>query len=145
MSEIKQTKKRFLPLNISTTTDFADSVFNNEECELVLVNLVRMQKSTNELYWTSFTWEDYKNFCTHTVTDRERSVLTAFVKGGKPVWSASAVLDAGWLHLVDGKYSFSDKMIEMLGDAFVIADLIDLEEFGLAKAAALHGITWHFL
>jgi len=108
----------YLPINISIETDFSDSVFKNEECEIVLGNLVRMQKSTNELYWTSFTWEDYKNFCTHNVTDRERSVLTAFVNGGKPTSNASADLDGGWLHLEDGNYFFSKKMIKMLGDEY---------------------------
>ena len=33
------------------------------------------------------------------------------------------------------------ELLKMPGDASVIASLIDLEEFGLAKAAALHGIT----
>jgi len=108
----------YLPIDISTETDFADSVFKNEECEIVLVNLVRMQKSRNKFYWTYFTWEDYKNFCTHNVTDRERLVLTAFVKGGKPVSSTTADLDAGWLDLEDGNYSFSKKMIKMLGDEY---------------------------
>ena len=133
MSEIKQTKKRFLPLNISTTTDFFGSVFNNSESEIVLRNLLLMQKRIDRTSWTSFTWEDYINFCTHPVTYSELEVLTAFVNGGKPAWNASAVLDAGWLHLVDGKYSFSDKMIEMLGDTYLASPLGVAGEAGIFR------------
>lgn len=73
-----------------------------------------LQKKADPDNWTPFTWEQYKDFCTHKVTTDEKGVLDAFVNGGKPVWKTTAYLQPGWLQYEDGKYSFTDKMIEML-------------------------------
>ena len=74
-----------------------------------------LQKSYDDDKWKPFSWEDYKLFCTHNVTDTEKNVLNAFVNGGKPVWNTSAYLESGWLDLSDDDmYSFTSKMISML-------------------------------
>lgn len=94
---------------------FMGSVFQNSECETILNNIVFLQQKQGVDKWIPFSWEEYKDFCTHKVTDSEKGVLEAFVKGGKPVWNTSAYLNPGWLDK-DSKdrYVFTDKMIEML-------------------------------
>ncbi len=94
--------------------NFMGSVFQNSECETILRNIVMLQKSADPEQWTPFTWEQYKDFCTHKVSDAERGVLDAFVKGGKPVWNTSAFLQPGWLDFDGANYTFTPKMIEML-------------------------------
>lgn len=102
------------PQHINTNHGFMGSVFQNSECETILRNIVMLQKKANPERWTPFTWEDYKAFCTHKVTSSELGVLNAFVKGGKPVFNTTAHLSPGWLSLEGDKFSFTDKMIEML-------------------------------
>ena len=85
------------PKEIRTNHDFMNSVFQNSECETILRNIILLQKEANPEAWTPFSWGDYKAFCTHNVTDKEKGVLDAFVNGGKPVWNTSAYLSAGWL------------------------------------------------
>lgn len=109
----------FLPKQIATS-DFMGSVFQNSECETILRNIVMLQKKANPEKWTPFSWEDYKAFCTHSVSDVEKRVLVAFVNGGKPVWNTSAYLSAGWLDFDGVNYSFTPKMIEMLGKNYHI-------------------------
>lgn len=103
-----------LPKNIRTNHDFMGSVFQNSECETILRNIVMLQKKANPEAWTPFSWDEYKAFCTHKVTEEERGVLNAFTNGGKPVWNTSAYLQPGWLDFDGQKYSFTPKMIEML-------------------------------
>ncbi len=106
------------PKDIRTDHYFMGSVFQNSECETILRNIVQMQKKQNPDSWQPFTWEQYKAFCTHKVTDSERGVLDAFVKGGKPVWNTSAYLESGWLDYGEktGQYFFTAKMIQMLSE-----------------------------
>ena len=94
------------------------SVFQNCECETILRNIVMLQKHANPDAWTGFTWEDYKDFCSHTVTIEEKRVLDAFVNGGKPVWNTTADLSPGWLVFHAGRYHFSEKMIDMLAKEY---------------------------
>ena len=94
------------------------SPFGNCESETILANIVLLQKAANPNEWTPFTWEQYKAFCTHNVTESERGVLNAFVNGGKPVLRTSAVLEPGWLKLEDGAYSFTPKMVYMLTEKY---------------------------
>ena len=102
------------PKDISSDHWFMGSVFRNTECEIILRNIVVLQQTANPDEWTPFSWENYKSFCTHEVDEVERGVLNAFVNGGKPVWNTSAYLSPGWLSFDGEKYSFTDKMIEML-------------------------------
>ena len=108
------------PKDIQTAEWYADSVFKNTESEIILRNLVMMQKNINPERWTPFTWEQYAEFRNGTSKDKctesERGVLIAFVKGGKPVLNTSAHLSPGWpdFDLETGQYSFTAKMIEML-------------------------------
>ena len=81
------------PKEIRTDHDFADSIFNNFECEVILRNIILLQKANPEA-WTPFSWDDYKAFCTHNVSESERGVLDAFTNGGRPVYNTSAVLSA---------------------------------------------------
>lgn len=107
-------QEMYNPSQISTG-DFMNSIFQNSECETILRNIVMLQKSSDPSEWTPFSWEDYVEFCTHKVTRLEKSVLDAFVNGGKPVSNTTAYLTPGWLSFQDGCYSFTGKMIEMLG------------------------------
>ena len=107
-----------LPKEIRTNHGFMGSVFQNSECETILRNIVMLQKDKNPEGWTPFSWEDYKNYCTHRVSDSEKGVLDAFVKGGKPIYNTSAYLSAGWLDFDGVNYSFTPKMIEMLGERY---------------------------
>lgn len=107
----------YSPDQISTKS-FMGSVFRNTECEIVLRNIVLLQENQSPNEWTPFSWEDYKGFCTHRVSEKERGVLKAFVNGGKPVWNSSAYLQSGWLSFEDDKYSFTENMITMLGENY---------------------------
>jgi len=106
------------PKHITLKAGFMNSVFGNCESETILRNILMLQKKTNPEAWTPFSWDDYKAFCTHNVTESERGVLNAFVNGGKPVARTTAYLESGWLNFEDEKYSFSDKMIQMLYDRY---------------------------
>lgn len=109
------------PANIKTGR-FTDSIFQNTECETILRNIVLLQQDANPHKWTPFTWEEYKEFCTHNVTLSEKGVIDAFVKGGRPVPRTSARLNEGWLEYSNGRYSLSTKMKEMLARDFRISE-----------------------
>ncbi|MBP6238826.1 MAG: hypothetical protein KA536_21940 [Saprospiraceae bacterium] len=117
--KVKQMDVSFLPKDIHTK-GYMNSVFQNSECETILRNIVLLQKKKSPDKWIPFSWDDYKSFCTHKVTDSEKNVLNAFAKGGKPVWNTSAYLDAGWLDFDGTNYSFTPKMIEMLGEKYKV-------------------------
>ncbi len=108
----------FFPKNIRTNHGFMGSVFGNSECETILRNIVMLQKNIDPENWTPFSWEDYKAFCTHNVTESERGVLNAFVGGGKPVWNTSTQISPGWLEFDGERYSFTPQMIGMLGQQY---------------------------
>jgi len=72
------------------------TVWQNSEKETITSNLLKLAKSMSG--WFPFTWDDYKAFCTHTVTDSEHSVIRSFA-------------DDGYLHEVGGVYHFTQKMI----------------------------------
>lgn len=110
-----------LPKDIRTDHYFMGSVFRNSECETILRNLILLQQNKNPDEWTSFTWEDYKKFCTHKVSESEKDVLDAFVNGGKPVWNTSAYLDPSFLNFDGVNYLFTEKMIEILNEYKIIA------------------------
>ena len=109
-----------LPKEIRTDRYFMGSVFRNSECETILRNIVMLQKKANPEAWTPFSWDDYKAFCTHKVTDSEKGVLDAFTNGGKSVWNTSTYQSAGWLDFDGSKYSFTAKMIDMLSEHYSI-------------------------
>lgn len=92
------------------------SPFGNSESELMLANLVAMQKKNNPESWEPFTWEEYVNSCTHRVTYQEKKVLDAMTYGGKPVYNTTAYLSEGWLHFnpETKQYSFSEKLLEYI-------------------------------
>ena len=109
------------PKQIRTNHHFMNSVFQNSECETILRNIVLLQKNANPERFTPFTWEQYKDFCTHNVSERERGVLNTFVSGGRSVANTSATQNAGWLSFDEqsGQYSFTEKMVTMLLDRYV--------------------------
>ena len=109
----------YLPNQISTES-FIGSVFENSECETILRNIVILQKSKNPHSWTPFSWDDYVEFCTHNVSLGEKRVLDTFVKGGKPASNTSANISGGWLDYVEDKYLFTDKMVSMLGEEYLL-------------------------
>lgn len=108
------------PKEIRTDHYFMGSVFRNAECETILRNIVMLQKNANPDEWTPFSWEDYKAFCTHNVSDAELRVLNCFVNGGKSAWNTSTYQDPGWLHFDGKNYSFSEKMIAMLAENYSV-------------------------
>jgi hypothetical protein len=99
---------------------FWDSPFQNSECETILSNVVLLQRHSNPSEWTPFTWEQYKAFCTHNVTESERRVLNCFVEGGKPSWNTSAVIEPGWMVFDEqaGTYRVTAKMVFMLTEKY---------------------------
>jgi len=107
------------PKNVGT--NFMGSIFGNSECETILANIILMQKKINPEAWTPFTWEEYAEFRTatmrnkdHGVSTIEKDILDAFVEGGRIAYS-SARISKDWLSFSeDGKYAFTDKMINML-------------------------------
>ena len=108
------------PKRIRTNHEFMNSVFKSSECETVLRNIIMLQKKKNPDEWTPFSWEDYKAFCTHSVTNSEKGVLDAFVNGGKPVRNTSAYLSPGWLDFDGTNYSFTEKMVNMLSEYYLL-------------------------
>jgi len=111
----KTKQEMFLPKDIPVNHSFRNSVFQNSECETILRNIVLLQRKTNPEAWSPFSWEDYKAFCTHRVTESERTVLDVFVNGGKASWNTSTYQQPDWLHFDGEWYSLTGKMIEMLG------------------------------
>ncbi len=114
--------ENIIPEMIPTNQWFMGSVFQNSEAETILRNIVMLQKKVNPKAWTPFSWEDYKNFCTHNVWDQEQRVLDAFVGGGKPVINTSTKLSCGWLDYNGTHYSFTEKMITMLHTDFGVVE-----------------------
>jgi len=100
------------------TLNLMGSDFQNSECETILSNVIKQQRRANPEQWTPFTWDDYKAFCSHNVTETERDVLNAFVNGGKPAWNTSCYLEPGWFNFQDGAYSVGERTIEMLQRKF---------------------------
>lgn len=103
------------PKDISSKKWF-DSVFQNSECETILRNIIMLQQHVSPDEWTPFSWDDYVAFCTHNVTSDEKVVLNAFVNGGKPTMNTSVYLHEGWLSFSNNQYSFTQRMIDILGE-----------------------------
>jgi hypothetical protein len=116
----------YLPKDISTEHSFYGSDLKNTECETVLRNIVILQKETNAEEWTPFSWKEYKKLCTHRVTNMEKTILSAFVHGGKPFLHTSAFLESGWLDFDGKKYSITSKTIKMLGEKYAIYKLYQI-------------------
>lgn len=112
-----------IPKEIRTDHYFMGSVFRNRECEKILRNIVLLQKNANPEAWTPFSWEDYKAFCTHNVTESERGILNAFVNGGSFL-NTTTYQSAGWLDFDGEKYSFTRKMIDMLAEHYSIVSVV---------------------
>lgn len=106
------------PNSIITSNYFTDSDFQNYECEMVLRNICLLQKNTNQENWTKFSFEDYKKFCKHEVSDSEKRILNVMVNGGKPILNTKVSIEAGWLKFENGYYEFTEKLIEMLERKF---------------------------
>ncbi len=104
------------PQDIQTTDSFGfmGSGFRNTECETIARNIVMLLKKADPSSWTSFSWDDYKTFCTHSVSDTERGVLDAMVSGGRPVWNTSTSLAPGYLKKSGGRYEVTAQFIDAL-------------------------------
>lgn len=113
------------PQDIQTTNSygFMGSGFRNTECETIARNIVMLQQKTNPASWTSFSWDDYKKFCTHRVSDAEHGVLDAMVSGGRPVWNTSANLAPGYLKKSDDRYEVTEQFIDALPAEIKVAAL----------------------
>ncbi len=104
------------PQDIQTTNSygFMGSGFRNTECETIARNIVMLLQKANSTSWTSFSWDDYKKFCTHKVSDAELGVLEAMVSGGRPVWNTSASLTPGYLKKSNNRYEVTKQFIDAL-------------------------------
>lgn len=113
------------PQDIKTAnpSEFMGSGFRNVECETVARNIVMLLQKANPVSWTSFSWDDYKNFCTHKVSDAERGVLEAMVKGGRPVWNTSTNLAPGYLKKKYDRYAVTQQFINALPAEVKVAAL----------------------
>jgi len=112
------------PQDIQTANPygFMGSGFRNTECETVARNILLLLQKTNPALWTSFSWSDYKKFCTHRVSDTEHGVLDAMVSGGRPVWNTSANLVSGYLKKSNNRYEVTQQFIDALPAKVKVAD-----------------------
>jgi hypothetical protein len=117
---LKNLRRLAYPKEIRTNHEFMSSVFRNAECEIVLRNIVLLQKKTSPDAWIPFSWEDYKAFCTHDVSEKEHHVLNVFVNGGKSVPSTSTDQSSGWLAFDGENYTFTEQMIDMLSQRYLV-------------------------
>src|SRR3989338_6686115 len=108
------TINNLLPEDVSLKMSFMDSEFQNTETETIVKNIVFIQQKMNPKQWTPFSFDDYREHCTHNVSDAEKGVLEAFGKGGKPVWNTSAFLEPGYLNKETDLYSVTDKFLNFL-------------------------------
>jgi len=106
--------KDITPNDIDTSGGFFASGFHSIEAETISRNLMVMMQDAGE--WKPFTWEEYKDFCSHNVTDSEREVLDLFVKGGtyRDNIGGHTTITGGCLKKTGQKYEITDKMITML-------------------------------
>lgn len=70
------------PNDISINGNFMDTVWQNSEKETVARNIIMVCRVINTKNWQSFCWEEYKELCSHDVTDGEKCILEDFVKTG---------------------------------------------------------------
>lgn len=113
------------PQDIQTKNSygFMGSKFRNTECETIARNIVLLLQKTNPTSWTSFSWDDYKKFCSHEVRDAERGILDAMVNGGRPVWNTSASLAPGYLKKSNDRYEVTKQFTDALPAEVIVATL----------------------
>lgn len=107
-------KLDLLPKDFPKSMNFAGSIFQNIETEMVARNILFIQNKINPEEWTPFSFEDYKKHCTHKVTLSEKGVINALAIGGKPVWDTATILDSGYLAKEGEFYKITDKFINVL-------------------------------
>ena len=79
------------------TKPLFDTVWRNSERETIATNLLKMARSNGDA-WSSFTWDDYVGFCSHSVSPAEKAIINEFA-------------ETGYLKDENGIYSFTAKMI----------------------------------
>lgn len=77
MDIIKLTPK---PNEINTSNELMGSDFKKCEIEVIATNIIKIHKARNE--WTDFSWEEYKNRCSHKVSNKELEILNSMVERG---------------------------------------------------------------
>ncbi len=108
------TEARLAPKDFPLSVSFMDSEFQNIEAERVARNIVVIQQKMNPDQWTPFSYDNYKEHCTHKVSDDEKVVLDAFVNGGKPIWNTKAFLQPEYLKFESGLYFVTQKFLLFL-------------------------------
>lgn len=98
----------FLPQNISVHE------FRHRETETVVYNIVCIQRNLNLDSWTPFSFQYYRQACSHNVQQEEELILEALVNGGKPLPSSSVQLMPSYLSKKDNNYVITDKFIELI-------------------------------
>jgi len=91
---------------------FMGSVFRSSECETILRNIICLQRQFKK--FTPFSWEDYKAFCNHKVSEEEKTILDSFIDGRYINYRISNDAGGGYLDFKDGKYIFTPKLIHYL-------------------------------
>lgn len=111
---------KYLPPSGISTDEYWNSPFQNKECEIIMRNIVLLQRAANPEKWTPFTWGDYVKFCTHGVTISEKMVIDAFVNGGRPAWNSDNHITPGWLAFDEKseEYMVAPKMVDLLASYY---------------------------
>lgn len=95
----KLTVSSVKPSQINTSKGFYGTIWGSSEVESVARAIVVISKARRS--WAKFTWEDYKERCTHHTTDTERGILDNLVSEEYLVWEGDS-------------YSITDRFIRAL-------------------------------
>lgn len=104
--------KNIKPSDIDVNHWFMGSVFRSSECETILRNIVCLQRKHQK--FTPFSWDDYKSFCTHSISADEKTILDSFVDGRYISYKISNAAGGGYLEMKGDKYVFTSKLIHYL-------------------------------
>lgn len=88
--------REFMPENIDLSNRLLGSDFNKSEVETIARNIVLLFKDTGG--WHSFTWPQYKKYCTHESTNTELYFINQMVKDR-------------WLNKIGDLYSVTHKFL----------------------------------
>jgi hypothetical protein len=102
---------------MAKSANFMASEWGNSETETIAANIVFVCGRINSKSWQSFSWEQYRRYCTHRVTLAEKWVLDTLVCGGRPTPGSSAYLFPGYLEFDGEKYSVTERFLSVVKEA----------------------------
>ena len=68
------------PSMLDRSNGFVGSSLRKSEAETIAANVVTISKFKFDDEWKPFTWEEYKEACSHKVTESEKGYLDQFVE-----------------------------------------------------------------